>query len=174
MELSEEKILVFDADVLIHFMQADKLADLKFIYPENQKVILEKVLDELQVFKKSKEAMHIAIENWKLFSLIEFPASIEIMKEYAHLTSSLMNMGKGESACMSYCKFTKNIVVSSNLRDVGEYCKRHQIGLITTMDLVKWAYVNKVWTEAECDAFISCVKKKGGRLPVNSLKEFLK
>jgi hypothetical protein len=101
MSLSEEKIFVFDADVIIHFMQAQKLADLRLIYPKNQKVILEKVLAELTVFSRSRAMINTAIEEWKLFSVVPFPISTEMMKEYAHLTSPLMDMGKGASACMS-------------------------------------------------------------------------
>lgn len=172
MSLSEEKIFVFDADVIIHFMQAQKLADLQHIYPKNQKVILEKVLAELTVFSRSRAMIHTAIEEWRLFSVVPFPISTEMMKEYAHLTSPLMDMGKGESACMSYCKFTENIVVSSNLRDVGTYCKRHNIDLITTLDLVKWAFENGLWSEDESDAFIATVKRQGGRLPVSKIREY--
>ena len=42
MEIAEEKVLVFDADVLIHFMQAGCFSDLKRIYPNNKKVVLQK------------------------------------------------------------------------------------------------------------------------------------
>jgi hypothetical protein len=49
MSLSEEKILVFDADVLIHFMQAGCFSDLKRIYPNNSKVVLKKVYDEIKI-----------------------------------------------------------------------------------------------------------------------------
>jgi hypothetical protein len=173
MELSADKILVFDADVLIHFMQAGCFSELKHIYPDNKKIVLQKVYDELQVYKDSKVMLDSAIETFQYIQLVSFPLSMEMMKEYAHLTSDLMNMGKGESACMSYCKFTQDIVVSSNLKDVGEYCKRHKIGLFTTMDLVKWAHDHRLWTEEKCDGFISDVSKKGGRLPVKTMKEFL-
>lgn len=70
-----------------------------------------------------------------------------MMKEYAHLTSPLMDLGKGESACLSYCKFTENVVVSSNLKDVLNYCNRHKLAHLTTLDLVLWAFENSVWTE---------------------------
>jgi hypothetical protein len=173
MEIAADKILVFDADVLIHFMQAGCFSDLKRIYPENKKVVLQKVYDELQIFKDSKVMLDSAIETFKFLHLIHFPISTEMMKEFAHLTSHIMNMGKGESACMSYCKFTNDVVVSSNLKDVGEYCKRHSIGLITTMDLLHWAYTNSIYTEDNCNAFIKVVLKKGGRLPCQTIQEYI-
>lgn len=174
MDIPEEKILVFDADVLIHFMQAESFSELRNIYPKNKKIILQKVYDELQIYKKSKVMLDSAIHTLKYIEIAPFPLSSEMMKEFAHLTSSLMDMGKGESACMSYCKFTHDVIVSSNLRDVGEYCKRHEIDLLTTMDLIKWALDNDLWTEKVCNRFITKVIKKGGKLPFKSINDYVK
>lgn len=173
MEIAGDKILVFDADVLIHFIQAGCFSDLKRIYPDNRKVILEKVFDELQVYKDSKNMLHSAIHVFKFIELVKFPISMEMMKEFAHLTSPVMNLGKGESACMSYCKFTQDVVVSSNLKDVSAYCRRHEISFLTTLDLVHWAFVNQVYSEQDCNDFIQLVLKKGARLPCKSIGEYL-
>lgn len=174
MDIAADKILVFDADVLIHFMQAGCFSDLNRIYPENKKVVLQKVYDELQKYQVSKVMLDSAIDKFKFLHFVKFPISIEMTKEYAHLTSQIMNMGKGESACMSYCKFTNDVVVSSNLKDVRAYCKRHNINLLTTMDLLNWAFQNTIYTENECNTFIGEVLKKGGRLPYNSISEYMK
>lgn len=174
MAIPKDKILVFDADVLIHFMQAGCFSDLKRIYPDNKKVVLQKVYDELQVYSKSKTMLDSAIHSFKFIEIADFPLSAEMMNEFAHLTSPLMDMGKGESACMSYCRFTDDVIVSSNLRDVGEYCKRHTIELLTTMDLVSWALENSLWTEDDCNTFIKIVKKSGGRLPFDTVGEYMK
>ncbi len=173
MEISEEKILVFDADVIIHFIQADHFFTLRNIFPNNKKIILEQVTSELE--KNPTTALMLAnmSDFFGFIDVVDFPTNIEMMKEYSHLTSPLMDMGRGESACMSYCRFTNDIVVSSNLRDVSAYCKRHKITNLTTMDLVVWAYENGVMTESECDEFIRVVKRKGGLLPHNSLQEHL-
>lgn len=174
MDIAADKILVFDADVLIHFMQASCFSDLKRIYPENKKAVLQKVYEELQVYKESKVMLDNAIETFKFLQLVNFPLSIEMTKEFAHLVSPIMNMGKGESACMSYCKFTKDVVVSSNLKDVRAYCKRHNIDLLTTMDLLNWAFQNTIYTENECNAFIREVLNKGGRLPFSNMNDYWK
>lgn len=174
MKVSEEKILVFDADVLIHFMQAECFSDLRFIFPNNQKVILQKVFDELQIYKESKRMLESAITTFRFLSVIPFPQHLEMMKEYAHLTSSLMDLGKGESACLSYCKFTNNVVVSSNLSDVRKYCNFHKIELLTTLDLVSWAFENSVWNEQKCNEFIQTVIKKNGKIPNIKISEYKK
>jgi len=173
MEISEEKILVFDADVLIHFMRAEKFSDLRLFYPNNKKVVLQKVVEELGVYRDSKVMLDSAIHQFKFLDVAEFPLSNDMFKEYAHLTGTFMNMGAGESACMSYCKFTDNVIVSSNLRDVGRYCQRHSIPLISTLDLVQWALENDLWSEGECNQFISTIIKKGGRLPKGTIKEYI-
>lgn len=172
MNIESDKILVFDADVLIHFMQAGCFSDLKRIYPNNKKAVLQKVYDELQVYKDSKVMLDSAIDTFKFLELINFPISPEMMKEFAHLTSSLMNLGKGESACMSYCKFTQDVVVSSNLSDVSRYCELHEIKLLTTMDLIHWALNNHVYSEENCNNFFALVQKKGGKLPFKTIQEY--
>lgn len=173
MDIESNKILVFDADVLIHFMQAGCFSDLKRIYPNNKKAVLQKVYDELQVYKDSKVMLDSAIHTFKFIELITFPISIEMMKEFAHLTSPLMNLGKGESACMSYCKFTQDVVVSSNLSDVSRYCALHEIKLLTTMDLIHWAWINQVYSEENCNDFIAVVLRKGSKLPCKTIQEYV-
>ncbi len=172
MEISEEKILVFDADVLIHFIQGECFSDLRLIYPKNQKVVLQKVYEELQIHSKSKTMLDSAIHTFKFLKLINFPLNPEMMKEYAHLTSPLMDLGKGESACLSYCKFTKDVIVSSNLKDVLNYCNTHLLKHLTTLDLVLWAFENNVWSEAQCDTFIQALIQKGARIPNVTIAQY--
>jgi predicted nucleic acid-binding protein len=173
MTIDESKILVFDADVLIHFIQGEAFSELRFIYPKNKKVVLKHVYDELQISSESRVMLDSAIETFKFLSITEFPLSTEMMKEYAHLTSPLMDLGKGESACLSYCKFTKDAVVSNNLKDVRNYCKTHKIDYLTTLDLVKWAFDNQVWNKNKCDEFIQTVIKKGGKIPNVKIEDFV-
>jgi|SRR5690554_3518709 len=173
MDISEKKSLVFDADVLIHFILAECFSELRNIYPKNSKVILQKVYDELQVYKDSRNMLDSAIYTFKYIQLVSFPLTTDMMKEFAHLTSPKMDMGRGESACMSYCKFTDDVIVSSNLRDVSIYCKQNAIDLLTTMDLVEWAFENELWSEKECDAFITVVLKKGSKLPTRTIRSYI-
>lgn len=173
MKPTPKQLLVFDADVLIHFMQGEAFSDLRRIFPSNKKIVLDRVYQEVEKYKDSKTMLDSAIDQFKFLEKVKFPLDVNMMQEFAHLTSSIIDMGKGESACMSYCKFTKDVVVSSNLRDVGEYCKRHTIDLLTTFDLIHEAYASKLWTEAACDEFITKVRCKGGRLPFKNLKESL-
>jgi len=173
MKPTTTQILVFDADVLIHFMQGEAFSDLRLLFPQNRKIVLDCVYQEVEKYTSSKSMLDSAIHQFKFLELVKFPQTIEMMKEFAHLTSNLMDMGKGESACMSFCKFTKDVLVSSNLRDVGAYCKRHNVDLLTTFDLVHEAFHSEVWDETKCNAFITKVLSKGGKLPYRNLKESL-
>ena len=74
-------------------------------------------------------------------------------------------MGKGESACMVYCKEHNDILGSSNIKDIHLYCKDNGITYLTTLDFLYYAYTNKVMTQEECNQFMSDVKNRGSKLP---------
>jgi len=75
---------------------------------------------------------------------------------------------------MAYCKFHKEVFASSNLADIKSYCQANGIQYITTMDLLSEAFKKGMLTEEECDNFITMVKSKGSKLPVNPIREFLR
>jgi hypothetical protein len=91
--------------------------------------------------------------------------------EYARL---IKFFGKGESACMAYCRFNKEILASSNLKDITKYCEENGIVYLTTMDFLAEALRTKQLTEQECNDFIKNVKAAGSKLPVNSIDEYIK
>ena len=94
---------------------------------------------------------------------MNFAPSGESRFEYARLISTL---GRGESACMVFCRDNNDVLGSSNLRDIKEYCEKNQITYLTTIDFLYYAYVRKKMTEKECRQFIVDVNSKGSRLPV--------
>lgn len=53
------------------------------------------------------------------------------MKEFFLLQRTL---GKGESACMIYCRDNRDVLGSSNLKDIKEYCSKNNITYLTTLD----------------------------------------
>lgn len=86
----------------------------------------------------------------------------------------IRTFGKGESACMAYCRFNKDILASSNLKDISKYCEDNGITYLTTMDFLAEALKAKQLTEQECNDFIRDVKAAGSKLPVDTIAEFLK
>ena len=94
---------------------------------------------------------------------MNFAPSGDSRLEYARLISTL---GRGESACMVFCRDNSDVLGSSNLRDIKEYCEKNQITYLTTIDFLFYAYVRKKMTVEECRQFIADVNSKGSRLPV--------
>lgn len=84
----------------------------------------------------------------------------------------IIHFCKGESACMAYCKYNKDVIGSSNLKDITKYCQDNEITYLTTMDFINTAFENKMLTEAECDEFIYDVSSKGSRLPCSTLEMY--
>jgi hypothetical protein len=171
-EVDGKKALLFDADVIFHFISGDKLLDLFNIFP-NECYILDKVYEEVTRYSSVKTTIDNQI-SIGLLKKVQFPSNLVIIKEYAHLTSKIMNMGKGESACMAYCKFTKDIIASSNLKDIARYCGLHQIDYLTTMDFIAHAFLSKLWTENECNSFVGVLVSKRHKLPCSSFTEYKK
>ena len=82
-------------------------------------------------------------------------------------------MGKGESACMVYCRDNKDVLGSSNLKDIKEYCANNQITYLTTIDFLYYALMRKKITKAEVDVFIADVIAKGSKLPSVNIENYL-
>lgn len=155
----EKKKVVLDADVLIHFAKAECLNMLPTILPEYDHVVLSIVYDEVKTIRLQIDNQVNLLKN---ISVEKFEPKGEMMREYAMLTS---RFGRGESACMAYCKFTENVIGSSNLKDIREYCNLNNIRYLTTLDFLYHAYCRKIMTKEQCDEFIRVVRAKGSKLP---------
>jgi hypothetical protein len=108
--------------------------------------------------------------NFKLATELEIKSDIKIFIEFNRLVKA--GLGKGESACMAYCKYNKDVIGSSNLKDIKKYCKDNGIQYLTTMDFINTAFNKKILTESECDEFIYNVISKGSKLPFNKFKKY--
>ena len=151
--------IILDADVLIHFSKGGMLSILPEILPEYDHVVLSVVYNEIISIQNQLDNQIHFLKN---ISLENFNPTGEMMKEYALLRQ---NFGKGESACMSYCKYTHNVIGSSNLKDIKEYCEKEQITYLTTFDFLYYALKRGKLSAEECSQFISNVTTKGSRLP---------
>lgn len=163
--------IVLDADVIIHFIKADRIALLLDIFPEYSYIILDVVYDEL---KKNRDT-RIVIDNLCKFmsnriSSVRFSPKGVLLREYARLQNRL---GKGESACMIYCLEHKDVLGSSNLRDIKEYCTINNITYLTTLDFLYYALTRCKMTANECNAFIAMVNAKGSKLPQIDIESYI-
>lgn len=165
--IDPKKKILLDADVIIHFIKGEQIGILHTIFP-NKLFLLDIVLSE--VFKGSIRIQVENLLNFKFVQEITFKTDFIVLAEYARLKKQY---GSGESACMAYCKYHRDILASSNLKDIKAYCEENNIQYLTTMDFIHQAYVKEILNEGDCDYFIYNVKIKGSKLPCNTIKEFI-
>ena len=159
--------IVLDADVLIHFSKAERLSQLPEIFPEYDYIVLSTVYDEIKSLQRQLDRQIYFLKN---ISKVDFVPVGGMRREYARLSS---RYGKGESACLTYCRFTQNVIGSSNLRDITEYCEKQKIVYLTTLDFLYYAYVRGKMTEEECTQFIQAVRSKNSKLPEVKISEYV-
>lgn len=162
--------IVLDADVIIHFVKAGQFTLLLDIFPEYEYIILDIVYNEVT----KRRAAKLQIDNTLQFfgqriSYVKFAPKGESRREYARLIRTL---GDGESACMVYCRDNHDVLGSSNLRDIKEYCAINDITYLTTLDFLYYAYVRKKMTKEECDTFIAVVVNKDSKLPIVDISQY--
>lgn len=167
MDIDKKKKIIIDADIIIHFIKGDQLGLLCSIL-DNKLYIFKEVFDE--VFRGKSR---IQIENmirFKQLQELSIKSDMNVFKEFAKLKKMY---GPGESACMAYCRFNKDVLASSNLKDIKVYCEEHQIKYLTTMDFIYIAFFKGKISIEDCDEFISKVLSKGSKLPCKSMQEYL-
>ena len=169
MATKAEKLIILDADVISHFIRGNRFDLLPSIFTF-KKVILSVVADEIRAHNRFKIIIEKAITEQQI-PVLPFPEDRQIIAEYARL---IKTFGKGESACMAYCRFTNDVLASSNLKDIAKYCDENGITYLTTMDFLAEALRNRQSTEMECNDFIGKVKASGSKNPVNTINEYLK
>ena len=100
--------IVLDADVIIHFVKAGQFSLLLDIFPAYQYLILDVVYDEVTVNRLSKTQIDNTLKFFASRIVnVKFEPKGESRFEYARLRSTLL-LGKGESACMVYCRDSWN------------------------------------------------------------------
>ena len=163
-----EKVkIVLDADVLLHFAKAGRLSLLPDILPEYEYVVLSAVYDEIGSVQNQLDNQILFLKN---ISKETFNPTGEMLVEYARL---LQTFGKGESACMAYCRYTHNVIGSSNLKDIKEYCEKRQITFLTTLDFLYYAMKRGKMSVVDCEQFVKDVVAKGSKLPTVDFEKYL-
>ena len=166
-----DKIILIDADVISHFITGGLITLLPKIFPFPIK-ILDKVYAEI-IRMPGRKADIENLLNLKLMEKIPFPEeNSEVKKEYLHI-KKLMFKGDGEAACLAVVRYSKDILASSNLKDIASYCKMHQISYLTTMDFLCKAVNDKLISETDGDDFIKKVIASGSRLPVKKWGDYV-
>lgn len=163
--------IVLDADVIIHFAQGGYLHLLPKVVPDCSFVVLSVVRNELR--QETKNVLDNHIYFLKNIALIEYNPTGEERREFARLTSlSGLCLGKGESACMTYARFHHNVVGSSNLKDIRDYCTEFGIAYLTTWDFLYYAFKAGLMTKEEIGEFVQRVRAAGSILPEMDIETY--
>ena len=109
--------IVLDADVIIHFIEAGNFSLLPDIFPEYEYIVLDVVYNEVSKNNKTKKFIDNYLHHFPKLKQETFAPKGESIKEYFSLQRVL---GKGESACMVYCRDNRDVLGSSNLRDIPQ------------------------------------------------------
>lgn len=160
MKKSKVKI-VLDADVIIHFHHGENLGLLPQIFEECEFIVLDYVYEEV-LTKEQRAQVQKLMEWFKNLKLVEFAPTGEMMRDYARLFEE---RGKGESACLIYCKYNHDVIGSSNLSDILDYCTQNGIAYLTTCDFLYYAWRRGKMTVGEVNDFVTKVRNKKNKLP---------
>lgn len=152
--------VVLDADVIIHFAKGGHLGILPTIFGEYDFVVLSTVYNEIH--EPLKTQLDNQVYLLKNISILTFNPSGEMAREFAMLTKTL---GRGESACMVFCRFNHDVIGSSNIKDIKCYCEKFQITHLTTIDFLYYAIRKGLMNAQEANQFISDVRNKDSKLP---------
>jgi len=160
------KIILLDCDVISHFITNKCLNDLPVILAPHNCAILDYVYNEAtrqlshKIFVDNLIASGAAIK-------MPFPnTNLAIKQEFALLKNRNYLIGDGERACMAVAKHSKDIVASSNFRDVAPYCNANNILYLGTLDILSIAVNKGIYDEAKCDLFIQeAIKNNKARFP---------
>jgi len=167
------RIILVDADVVSHFITAGESENIHLIFPFNPIHLLDKVHAELQNWKNANVGFIVSdLLKKKRIILIDFPEDNEEIKKEYFWIKKMQFKGDGESACLAIARYNKNILASSNLKDIKNYCVMHKINYLTTMDFLCAALATGIFTELRCDAFLNTVLNAGGKLPVKRIREY--
>lgn len=154
--------VVLDADVIIHFTQGGLLYKLSSFMPDYDFVVLDIVYNEV-LYPLQRLVLDGEIKKNKIH-LLEHEIKGNAMKIYMHLTN-VMGLGKGESACIAYCETHEDVLGSSNLKDITDYCDSKGIQYYTTIDLLKKSIEQGKINAEDAENFVQTVRSVGGKLP---------
>jgi len=167
-KIDPSKKIILDADVIIHFCKDRQLNILAKIFPN--KLCVPDIVYHEALSRQYKTEIDNLFSSNQVEELV-IKTEPNVLNEYRRLQS--VGLGKGESACLSYCRYHNDVIGSSNLKDIRQYCEKNNIVYLTTMDFIEEACRTGKLDEAECDYFIYNVKLQKSKLPYDTIAEYL-
>jgi len=153
------KIVLLDADVISHFISCNEILFLHKILDPHPIAILDNVYNEVARISSRKIILDNLLKSIREVNIMAFPTGdIDIKKEFALIKKINPLIGDGERACMAVAKYNKNIIASSNFRDIAPYCEANNILFLGTLDILAIALQKGIFDSARCNTFITTAK----------------
>ena len=169
------KLILLDCDVISHFIANQVLSDLPQILSPHQCIVLDYVYAEVAARPYRLAFLDSLIKSGQIKKM-DFPEELEINVEFARIKSNNHLIGDGERACMAVARYHKNVVASSNFRDIAPYCDKNNILYLGTLDILSIAFTKGLYTENQCDTFIqTAIKYNKAKFPkgVTAIKYYI-
>lgn len=164
---------VIDSDVIINF-QHSKFEHLIYDIFDEPIVILTHVALECSINRYKDWFDHFVDSSKGKLKVIEYEPDVN-SEEYEEYELLSKTKGKGESACLSYALFHPGTtVISSNMSDIQNYCKKNEIATLGTVDLFEILLANNKMTIKEAAIFVDNLKNIKDRLPYADLENIIK
>ena len=172
MTQTEKVLILLDADVVIHLFKAERISLLDELYSGRLRM-LDVVLAELL----NNRSVNKIVESLFLFRHVEeikFPtiSNPALLQEYVKLKHEIE--GDGERASLLYCKYFRQIIASSNTRDIVPFCETNSIAYLTTLDLFAVAVDRGKMSINEVDTCINLIIYQKSHLCCHSLDEHIR
>lgn len=133
--------------------------------PDYEFIVLDIVHNEIPLILLS--TLDNQIQRIGNIKLLKFGCTGCEIREFARLTSSSgPALGRGESACMVYCRYHNDVVGSSNIKDVTDYCNEYGITFLTTNDFLFYGIEKGLMTIKSATEFIKKVRELGSYPPI--------
>lgn len=167
----------FDTDCISAFLWVKEQSILSKLYPGHI-IIPEQVYKELsdphiEHLRKRLDTMFANQEATRM----KIEGNTETYELYKKLMwnpdSDFIPIGSGEAAAIALAKEYSGILASNNLRDIKQYVELFHLRHITTADIMKKAYEEKLITENEGNKIWKDMLDRRRKLGFKSFSEVL-
>lgn len=168
----------FDTDCISAFLWVKEQSILPKLYP-GQIVIPEQVYQELSnpCIEHLRKRLDIMFSHREV-TRMRIESNTETYELYKQLTQKPDNdfipIGNGEAAAIALAKTYSGTLASNNLHDIQQYVDFYNLKHITTADIMKKAYDEKLITENEGNKIWKEMLGKRRKLGWNSFSDYLK
>lgn len=171
--MAKAKVILVDADVISHFIASGKLMKINTILAPNHLFVVDMVYKEATRIATRKAIIDQWIATTPTTKILFPDKNPLVVKEYYRLKKEKPELDYGERACAAMAKYGREVIASSNFRDIKNYCDENGIEYIGCMDILYIAHQKGIMSEDECNQFIADAKRvNNARLPSNTIASY--